>query len=94
LIDKWVAAGEKSTSGNDFNPQWATVQVDNVRTREAGREENYSLLCKELGGNNKLHKQKVEPDAWSHFQNGMRLHGKTDFFGKLIAIEELPNGKW
>ena len=94
LIDKWVAAGEKTTAGNDFNPQWAAVQIDNVRTREAGREENYNLLCKELAGNNKLYKYKVESNAWSHFQNGMRLHGKTDFFGKLVSIEELANGKW
>lgn len=94
LIDKWVAAGEKTTAGNDFNPQWAAVQIDNVRTREGGREENYNLLCKELGGNNKLYKYKVEADAWSHFQNGMRLHGKTNFFGKLVSIDELPNGKW
>lgn len=94
LIDKWVAAGEKNTSGNDFNPHWAAVQINNARTREAGREENYSLLCKELGGNNKLYKYKVESDGWSRFQNGMHLHGKTDFFGKLVSIDELAKGKW
>jgi hypothetical protein len=94
LIDKWVAAGEKTTAGNDFDPQWATVQIDNVRTREGGREESYNLLCKELGGDNKLYKYKVEADAWSRFQNGMRLHGKTDFFGELISIDELANRNW
>jgi hypothetical protein len=94
LIDKWVAAGEKTTSGNDFNPQWAAIEVDNVRTREAGRDETYNLLCKELGGKNKLYKHKIESDAWSRFQNGMRLHGKTDVFGSLVSIDELPNGKW
>jgi hypothetical protein len=94
LIDKWVAADEKITNGNDFNPHWAIVQVDNVRTREGGRQESYNLLCKELGGKNKLHKFKLTPENWSQFQNGMRLHGKIDFFGDLTSINELPQGEW
>ncbi len=94
LIDKWVAADEKITNGNDFNPHWAIVQVDNVRTREGGRQESYNLLCKELSGKNKLHKFKLTPENWSQFQNGMRLHGKIDFFGDLTSINELPQGEW
>jgi hypothetical protein len=94
LIDKWVPAGEKTTSGNDFNPKWANFVADNVRTREAGRLESYNLLCKELGGKNKPHKLKLTPENWSKFQNGARLHGKTDFFGKLISIEESAVEDW
>lgn len=93
LIDKWTAAGERATAGNDFNPQWADVKVDNVRTREAGRTENYNLLCKELSGKNKLHKLKIAPDAWKKFQNGQRLRGKVDFFGGLISIDDAPGGE-
>lgn len=94
LIDKWVPAGEKTTSGTDFNPQWASVATDNIHTREAGRMENYSLLCKELGGDNKLYKIKLKAEDWSKFKNGERLHGKKDFFGDLVSIDELPDGKW
>ena len=91
LVDKWMPAGEKATSGTDFSPQWATVAVDNVRTRESGRKESYNLVCKELGGKNKLLKIKLTPETWSKFQNGMRLHGKINFFGSLVSIDELPN---
>ena len=93
LIDKWVAAGEKTTSGTDFNPQWATVQTDNVRTREGKRTESYNLICKELGGDNKLHKINLTADNWSKFKTGEHLHGKTNFFGDLISIDELPDFK-
>lgn len=94
LIDKWVPAGEKTTSGTDFNPQWAEVKVDNVRTREGSRTESYNLLCKELGGKNKLHKVKLTAENWSKFKNGEHLHGKIDFFGDLISIDEVAEGKW
>jgi hypothetical protein len=94
LIDKWMPAGEKATSGTNFSPQWAAVTVDNVRTRESGRKESYSLVCKELGGKNKLLKIKLTPETWPKFQNGMRLHAKTNFFGSLISIDELPDGTW
>jgi len=93
-IDKWVTTGEKTTSGTDFNPQWATVQTDNIRTRTGKRTESYNLLCKEIGGDNKLHKMKLTGENWSRFKNGERLHGKTDFFGDLVSIDELPNGEW
>jgi hypothetical protein len=91
LIDKWVSAGEKTTSGTDFNPHWAEVSVDNVKTREAGRTESYNLICKELGGKNKLHKIKIAPENWSKFQNGQHLRGKVDFFGDLVSLDDLPN---
>lgn len=94
LIDKWVPAGEKTASGTDFNPQWAMIQVDNIHSRAGERSETYNLLCKELGGKNKLYKIKLTSDDWSRFQNGMHLHGKTNFFGSLVSIDELPNGKW
>jgi len=93
-IDKWVAAEEKTTSGTDFNPQWAIVQTDNVHTRTGKRTESYNLLCKELGGDNKLHKIKLTADDWSKFKSGDRLHGKKDFFGDLVSIDELPNNVW
>lgn len=91
LIDKWVTTGEKTTSGTDFNPQWAIVQTDNVRTREVSRAESYNLLCKELGGAGKLHKIKLTAENWSKFKSGDRLHGVTDIFGDLVSIDELPN---
>ena len=91
LIDKWVTTGEKTTSGTDFNPQWAIVQTDNVRTREVSRAESYNLLCKELGGAGKLHKIKLTAENWSKFKSGDRLHGLTDIFGDLVSIDELPN---
>lgn len=90
LIDKWVSAGEQTTSGTDFNPKWADVKVDNVRTREAGRTENYILVCKELSGKNKLYKYKLTAENYSKFSQGEHLHGKTNLFGKLISIDELP----
>ncbi len=93
LIDKWVTTGEKTTSGTDFNPQWATVQTDNVRTRTGKRTESYNLLCKELGGDNNPHKIKLTAENWSKFNSGDRLHGRTDFFGDLVSIDELPNGE-
>ena len=93
LIDKWVTVDEKTTSGTDFNPQWAAVQTDNVRTRQGKRTETYNLLCKELGGDNKPHKIKLTAENWSRFKSGERLHGKTDFFGDLVSIDELPNGE-
>ena len=93
LIDKWIAAGEKTTSGNDFNPQWADVKTDNVKTRESSRTENYILICKELGGDNKLHKIQIAPEKWRQFQTGQRIGGKTDFFGKLISIDGIPDGE-
>jgi hypothetical protein len=92
-IDKWVPVGEKTTSGTEFNPQWANVQTDNVRTREASRAESYNLLCKELG-DNKLHKIKLTAENWSKFKSGDRLHGVKDVFGDLVSIDELPNYKW
>jgi hypothetical protein len=94
LIDKWIAAEAKTTSGSDFNPRWEDVQVDNVRMREGSRTESYNLICKELNGENKLHRFELSPENWSKFQSGMQLHGKIDFFGRLISIEELPDGKW
>jgi len=94
LIDKWVTTGEKTTSGTDFNPQWAIVQTDNVRTREVSRAESYNLLCKELGGAGKLHKIKLTAENWSKFKSGDRLQGVTDFFGDLVSIDELPNSEW
>lgn len=92
LMDKWISAGEKTTSGDDFNPKWADVSVDNVKMREAGRTESYNLICKDLGGKNKLHKIKLTSENWSDFQSGERLHGKTNFFGKLVSIDKLPDG--
>ena len=94
LIDKWVTTGEKTTSGTDFNPQWANVQTDNVRTREVSRAESYNLLCKELGSAGKLHKIKLTAENWSKFKSGDRLQGVTDFFGDLVSIDELPNSEW
>jgi hypothetical protein len=94
LIDKWVTVDEKTTSGTDFNPQWAAVQTDDVRTRTGKRTESYNLLCKELAGDNKLHKIKLTAENWSKFKSGERLHGKTNFFGDLVSIDELPDGKW
>lgn len=91
LIDKWVAVGEKTASGTDFSPQWAAVPPDAARTRAGKRTETYNLLCKELGGENKTHKLPLTAENWSKFKNGERLHGKTDFFGKLISIDELAN---
>jgi len=91
LIDKWVTVDAKTTSGTDFNPQWANVQTDNVRTREVSRAESYNLLCKELGGAGKLHKIKLTAENWSKFKSGDRLHGVTDIFGDLVSIDELPN---
>ena len=93
LIDKWVTTDEKTTSGTDFNPQWAAVQTDNLRTRIGRRAENYNLLCKELGGDNKLHTIKLTAENWSKFKNGDRLHGKTNLIGDLVSIDELPGGK-
>jgi hypothetical protein len=93
LIDKWVSAGEKTTSGNDFNPQWADVKVDNVRFREAGRREIYNLLCQELGRKNELYKVKLTSENWSDFQNNQHLHGKIDFWDKLISIDEIPGAE-
>ncbi len=92
-VDKWIAAGEKTTSGTDFNPQWATIQTDRTR-REAKRTETYNLLVKELGGDNKPHKIKLTAETWSRFKNGMRLHGKKNFFGTLVSIDELPEAGW
>ncbi|MBS1796161.1 MAG: hypothetical protein JSS81_20075 [Acidobacteria bacterium] len=93
LIDKWVAAGDKTTEGNDFNPRWADVAVDNVRTREAGRTETYNLLCKELGGRNKLYKTALTAANWARFQASAHLHGTMDYWGKLISIDELPDAE-
>lgn len=93
-IDKWVAAGEKTTSGKDFNPVWATVTVDNVRTRESGRTETYTLIVQNQSGEQKTLRHKLTADNWKQFQNGMNLHGKLGFFGNLISIDELPNGEW
>ena len=92
LIDKWVTIDEKTLSGTDFNPQWATIQTDKTH-REGKRTETYNLLCKELGGDNKPHKMKLTAEDWSKFKVGERLHGKTNFFGDLISIDELPNNK-
>lgn len=94
LVDKWVSAGEKTTSGTNFNPQWAAVQADDVRTRISSRTENYNLLCKELSGAGKIHKIKLPAENWSKFKTGERLRGKTNFFGSLISIDELPDGNW
>lgn len=93
LIDKWVSIGEEKTSGNDFNPQWANVKVDNVHTREGGRTESYNLLCKESSGKNKLYKVKLTPQNWANFQNNQRLHGTIDYFGTLVSIDEIPNAE-
>lgn len=87
LIDKWVAAGEKTTSGESFDPKWADVKIDNVKTREAGRKENYNLIFKELGGDNKPHKMEVATDKWNQFQSGQHLKGKLDVFNRLISID-------
>ena len=92
LIDKWISAGEKTTSGTDFNPQWATVQTDGTH-REANRTETYTLLCREIGSGTP-HKIKLTAENWSNFKTGERLHGKTNFFGKLVSIDKLPNGEW
>lgn len=87
LIDKWVSIGEKTTSGEDFDPKWANIKIDNIRLRESGRTESYNLMCKELGGDNKLHKMEVAGDKWNLFQNGQRLKGKLDAFGRLISLD-------
>ena len=92
LIDKWIPAGEKTTSGNDFNPQWANVSVDNTTMREAGRTESYNILFKELGGKNKLHKMKTTSEGWKLFQNSQQLKGKVDVFGRLFSIDGIPEG--
>lgn len=86
LIDKWIAAGEKTTSGEDFEPKWADVKVDNVKTRETGRTEFYNLMCKELG-DNKLHKMEIATGEWNQFRSGQRLKGKLDVFGRLISLD-------
>ncbi len=93
-IDNWVAAGEKTTAGKDFNPVWATIPIDNVRTRETGRTEIYTLIVQNQSGEQKTLRYKLTADNWRQFQNGMNLHGKLGFFGNLISIDELPNGEW
>ncbi|HQU82242.1 MAG TPA: hypothetical protein PKY59_03915 [Pyrinomonadaceae bacterium] len=93
LIDKWVSIGDQTISGNDFNPQWANVKVDNVHTREGARKENYNLLCKELSGKNKLYKIKLTPQNWANFQGNQHLHGTFDYWGKLLSIDEIPNAE-
>ena len=93
LIDKWMPGGEKTLSGTDFNPQWAVVQTDQTH-REGRRTEIYNLLCKELGGKNESLKIKLTPENWANFKNGAHLHGKIDFYGKLLSIDEIPNAAW
>ncbi|MCD9188631.1 MAG: hypothetical protein LUM44_19590 [Pyrinomonadaceae bacterium] len=93
LIDKWVSAGDQTTSGNNFDPQWANVKADNIHTRESGRTENYNLLCKEFGGKNKAYKVKLSPQNWANFRQNQHLHGKIDFWGELISIDEIPNAE-
>lgn len=92
LIDKWVTVDEKTTAGTNFNPQWATIQTDKTH-REGKRAETYNLLCKELGGDNKLHKMKLTAEDWSKFKAGERLPGKTNFFGDLVSIDGLPGSE-
>lgn len=92
LIEKWVP-GERVTSGADFNPQWANVQTDGVKTRETGRTESYNLICKELGGENKLHKMKLAPEDLPKIQNGAYLKGKLDFGSRLIALDDFPKAE-
>ncbi|MBC7798674.1 MAG: hypothetical protein H7Z37_17535 [Pyrinomonadaceae bacterium] len=92
-VDKWVNAGDKTTSGNDFNPSWANFTTSNS-LREAGRKENYTLILRELTGSQTVYKQKLTPETWSRFQNGMRLQGKKNFFGSLVSVEQLPNADW
>jgi hypothetical protein len=87
-IEKWVTFDEKTTSGTDFNPQWAIVQTDKTH-REGKRTESYNLLCKELGGENKSHKIKLTPENWSKFASGERLNGKKDFFGFLVELDKV-----
>lgn len=87
-IEKWVTVDEKTTSGTDFNPQWAFVQTDKTH-REGKRAESYNLICKELGGENKIHKVKLTPENWSSFQIGERLESKKDFFGFLVEIDKI-----
>jgi len=87
LIDKWIAVDEKTTSGKDFDPKWANVEIDNIKTRETGRKENYNLICKELGGDNKLHKMEIATDKWNLFQSAQRLKGELDAFGRLISLD-------
>jgi hypothetical protein len=87
-IEKWVTVDEKTTSGTDFNPQWAAVPTD--KTHRAGkRTENYVLLCKELGGANKPHKIELTAENWSNFINGERLSGKKDIFGLLVELDKI-----
>lgn len=87
-IEKWVTTDEKNTSGTDFNPQWAAVPAD--KTHRAGkRTENYVLLCKEFGGENKPHKIKLTAENWSKFTSGERLNGKKDFFGFLVELDKI-----
>jgi hypothetical protein len=87
LIDKWVAAGDKVSAGVNFDPQWADVEIDNIKLRETGRKEFYNLICKELGGDNKFHKMEVATDKWNLFQSGQRLKGTLDVFGRLISLD-------
>jgi hypothetical protein len=91
LIDKWVSAGEKTTSGTNFKPQWATVQINGTH-REAKRTETYNLLCREIGGD-KSHEIKLTAKNWSNFTSGKRLHVKINYFGALVSVDELPDGE-
>jgi hypothetical protein len=87
-IEKWVTIDEKATSGTDFNPQWAVVQIDKTH-REGKRTESYNLIYKELSGDNKPHKIKLSAENWSKFTNGERLNGKKDFFGFLVELDKI-----
>lgn len=93
LIDKWMPSGELKTNGADFNPQWAEVQTNGIKTREAGRTESYNLICKELGGENKLHKMKIATEDLPKIQNGARLSGKLDFASRLISLDDFPKAE-
>jgi hypothetical protein len=81
-----------SIAGTGLNPQGATVRISKTH-REANRAESYYLLCREVGSD-KSHKIKLVAKNWADFTRGKRLHSKINYFGKLVSVDELPDGEW
>lgn len=82
-IWQWVFAGTETTSGTNDDPYWPQISVSDT-LREAGRSEQYSVVCANKKGAQSAYA--CDPELWFSLKTGGSYKIQTQS-GRIIGLK-------
>ena len=79
-IDRWVKTRRVTTTGDDKEPYYGEVVLD-IKEREGGRIEKYSLICHNSKGKNVSYT--ITKEEWQKLSIGDTIKAKVNSFGSF-----------